>query len=544
MAVAMLMPMSAMENLMNSGYRLAMASSQSPRVVDEQQLGRYGQPRRGWMTFGLLAVMTPVALGADQGAWLEAAGRLHPSLTHFPIALIIAAVVFECVRVLARRDRPSPAALGCLVIAVGGAALASASGWLHADAEGVAGDSGVELHRWLGIAAGSLALLALSFGLFAAGGDRPRSRWGYLFLTLLAASTVGFTGHQGGELTYGEGWVLEPIWGQPAGGANADTPLLVQPEVMPQFVQFETDLLPIFEQNCIKCHGKRKQNGKLRLDSIEALRASPYFDEVVIAGEHAVSPLYERLVLPKTDRDFMPKRGERLAKWQIEMVRRWIDGQQAQVEGGGPVFTPNTGVTKQTTPSISIESTSVDVRGVIAAVNGRGGGAIFESTDGQRLVVNFSVISRPIESADLETLMPSATFVVELNIGGIGATDAVLQQVGALTALERLNVSRSDITDEGLAALSSLDRLEVLNLYGSPVTNASITHIAELPAIRRVYVWQTLIDEVGIDLLHLARPDIEIFAGNEQSAPAEEEPVANIPEETAPEPAETDPDCG
>ncbi len=467
---------------------------------------------------------------ADAADWLETVGRLHPSMIHFAIALILTAVFFEFIRIVTRRDRPSPAALGCLLVSIGGAAAAISTGWIHAEAAGFAGDDSVELHRWFGIAASSLALLSLLFGAFAARGDRPRSRRGYVLLLVLAAASVGFTGHEGGEITHGKGWVFEPILGTAA--SNEPVVALDQPEVMPEVVSFERDLLPIFEQTCFKCHGEEKQNGKLRLDSLAALQASPYYDEVVIAGQPEVSPLYERLILPPSDRDFMPKRGEPLPDWQIDMIRKWIEG---QAENAGSA--PNQPFSTDPAPVEPIEDPDDQAeqaqahRAVIDAVMALGGHASFESAQSFDLVVNFGVLSRPIQLGDIEALLPVAGSIVELNIGGLDATDEILVAVGRLVGLERLNISRADISDAGLASLEPLEDLAVLNMYGTPITNAAVEHLVNMPALKRVYIWQTSIDESGVAQLQASDPDLRVITGTEISSPSEDEPPEATPED-------------
>ena len=99
----------------------------------------------------------------------RALGRTHPMLVHFPIALLIAGVLFEFIAIVVRRDRtkPSVAGLACVTIGALGAGAAAWAGWLNADLEthgrGVA--DLMETHRWLGIVAASLAGVALIGGL-------------------------------------------------------------------------------------------------------------------------------------------------------------------------------------------------------------------------------------------------------------------------------------------------------------------------------------------------------------------------------------------
>jgi len=466
---------------------------------------------------------------------METAGRTHMAIVHFPIALIIAAAIFEVVRIVTRKDRPSPAALGCLVIAVVGAAMAATTGWWHADFDNRAGESVVELHRWVGIAGGSLGLVALVLGLIALGGDARVTRRLYVLVVLIASGAIGFAGHLGGETTFGEGYVLEPILGKESDDASqTPRPAAVDLSTL-EAVSFEQHLLPVFEASCIECHGARKQSGKLRLDSLDALTQSPYFDEVVVAGDAAASSLFERITLPKSDHDFMPKRGEPLPAGEIALIERWIDT-LSSADAGAEVTPENAeaGVREPVPAAPSRKEIEV-----IAEIGARGGHASLESASSGRLVVNLSVMTRPITSDDLAILQPVAASIVELNVGGIGVTDEMMPAIGALTGLERLNISRSDLTDGGVAALSTLSRLQVLNLYGSPVTDGVVPVIAALPALERVYIWRTMIGSDGRAQLEAARPGLEIIAGAEEPAQPEPEPEAGS------EPTDTDePDGG
>ncbi len=489
-------------------------------MVEQQQGFRILTGRRilsgpRWFPWVVVAFLPIVAFGADNEALLETAGRMHPALVHFPIALIITALLFELVRIVIRHNRPSPAAIGCLLVAVVSASVAGASGWVHADVDGLAGDDPVELHRWVAIASGSLALIALLFGIAARGGSEGDGRYVarrmYVLFLVLAAGTVGFAGHQGGELVYGKGYMFEPIFGK-ADGGDADEVSFTPPTgAVPEVIDFDRDLLPTFEARCVKCHGPKKQNGKLRLDSLEALQASRYFDEIVVSGDPDSSTLHERINLPERDRDFMPKRGETLSEWEIEAIRRWIVGLGAGAgdDGQGGDDSLLDELDELLGDFDTVNETLV---GVVDAVTERGGHASFESRGSNRLIVNWSVLSRPITSEDLSILDSAAGSIVELNLGGVGVTDALLEPVVGLIALERLNISRSDISDRGLASLGPLESLRVLNLYGSPVSNASIETIAGLPALERVYLWRTFVNEAGLEALREAKPDLEIVA--------------------------------
>jgi hypothetical protein len=90
-------------------------------------------------------------------------------------------------------------------------------------------------------------------------------------------------------------------------------------------IDFGKDVLPILEQQCVKCHGEDKQKGKLRLDSREAALKGGSGGPAMVAGEASKSELYRRITLPKDDDEFMPSEGEPLSKAQLEIIREWIN---------------------------------------------------------------------------------------------------------------------------------------------------------------------------------------------------------------------------
>ncbi len=89
-------------------------------------------------------------------------------------------------------------------------------------------------------------------------------------------------------------------------------------------VDFEQDILPIFEENCFSCHGPRKQKGELRVDSrAHLLRGGDSGIPSLIPGNPTESYLVE--LLKDSDPDFrMPFEEAPLASAQIALIEEWI----------------------------------------------------------------------------------------------------------------------------------------------------------------------------------------------------------------------------
>jgi mono/diheme cytochrome c family protein len=91
-------------------------------------------------------------------------------------------------------------------------------------------------------------------------------------------------------------------------------------------VTFATDIKPLFEKSCVKCHGEEKQKGKLRLDSLEATLKGGEDGEVLKKGKSGESILVHAIARLNEDEAMPPEgKGDPLTKEQVGLVRAWID---------------------------------------------------------------------------------------------------------------------------------------------------------------------------------------------------------------------------
>ncbi len=93
-----------------------------------------------------------------------------------------------------------------------------------------------------------------------------------------------------------------------------------------QIVFFETEVRPILARNCYRCHGAKKQEGELRVDSREALLKGGESGEAVVPGNREESLLinainHESFEMPP-DKKLDEKAIAVLTKW-VEMGAPW-----------------------------------------------------------------------------------------------------------------------------------------------------------------------------------------------------------------------------
>src|SRR6266852_4825510 len=128
---------------------------------------------------------------------------------------------------------------------------------------------------------------------------------------------------------------VNPRWPKLAFGLFCGASMLAQAAISPEQakslpspanhpVDFSREIKPIFEASCIKCHGRGRDKGGLRIDTRETLLKGGDSGLAVVTGKSAESLLIA-LVQGFDPDNVMPKKGTRLTAEQVGLLRAWID---------------------------------------------------------------------------------------------------------------------------------------------------------------------------------------------------------------------------
>jgi hypothetical protein len=90
-------------------------------------------------------------------------------------------------------------------------------------------------------------------------------------------------------------------------------------------VVFSTEIAPLLSARCDSCHGEKKQESGLRLDSREALLKGGEHGPALVPGRSADSLIVQVVAGAHPDISTMPQRGDKLTATQIGLLRGWID---------------------------------------------------------------------------------------------------------------------------------------------------------------------------------------------------------------------------
>lgn len=283
-----------------------------------------------WPGVTLLVLAAPALAAWSPDRLQLFLGRLHPLLVHFPVALILVALLLETLMAARRRPERSKTARTCLLLGFLSAVAAGATGWLGAELEppGPSEQDLVFWHRWVAVAVAGSALLAVLLGI-GADGRKGRLRLHRLML-LIAGGLVAWCGHLGGSLVFGPDHLPDPF-GDPEQSQGIDPDpaqgtLPAPPDggTAQAPVSFLRDIQPIFSERCYACHGPRRHKGDLRLDQKQAVFGDDRELWVIQPMNPGASTLLELIKLPADDPERMPGRGPPLTERQIALIERWI----------------------------------------------------------------------------------------------------------------------------------------------------------------------------------------------------------------------------
>ncbi|MDH3591154.1 MAG: hypothetical protein OER88_04710 [Planctomycetota bacterium] len=288
-------------------------------------------------------------------------------------------------------------------------------------------------------------------------------------------------------------------------------------------VDFETDVLPLLEERCFKCHATpfrgrtRKPKGDMRLDGKGWI-----LQRAVVPGKPAMSALLQRTELPDDHEDVMPPDGDIFDKEQLGKIRAWV---AAGADFGDWTGRPGGTVAKAATPvETKPAAPTIDRYAVYRALGARlpqpSGVAIKAvRTLGARvepvfpksplLRVEFMSAPDAVDDATVARALSALRgHVAILGLGETSVTDAIMKDIAKLPHLVRLDLQKTAVTDNGLAVLP--EELRRLNLYGTAITDGGLDQLAKCRKLEKLYVWQSKATAAGVGELRRMLPQCKI----------------------------------
>src|ERR1700730_2125356 len=181
--------------------------------------------------------------------WLQPVGRVHPLILHFPIVVLIMAMVLEFFRFKERFNTEKLYHNFTTYLWLTGALLAAITAIMGLFLSKEPGYEGATLqwHKWLGVSIVFVSTI-IYWSRTAGWYNVTVARCG----AGLVVVCIIITGHFGADLTHGENFILAPVW----------HPEMEKVPINKALV-FRDVIEPVFESKCTSCHNPDKTKGGL-----------------------------------------------------------------------------------------------------------------------------------------------------------------------------------------------------------------------------------------------------------------------------------------
>jgi uncharacterized membrane protein len=451
-------------------------------------------------------------------------GRFHPLIVHFPIALLILAVLIEFVSKASKFEQLSSSLPFILLLGAVTAIVSVIMGWFIANDRGY-DDGLLEWHRWLGV---SVLILSLFLTLVSVRIIKI-SKVIRIFFFVLLFLLISLTGHLGGSLTHGENYLLEKapeflrnrfIEEKPA---NLLAGLSENPDSV---IVFRDMILPLLTAKCTPCHNDTQKKGKLVLTSKEGIEAGGDGGPAIRGGKALESELFRRISLPPEHEKFMPLKETPLSFSEVSLIAWWIN-EGASFETPLSVhsisqikellirdfeYNPSKKPYYETVKLEKADSLDVEKLRQLG----------FKITplaqDNNFLSVSVVPKIKEVNLGLLKELLAIKENITWLDLGDKQISDNHLEIISQFSSLTKLNLNNNPLSDKNLAVLTELRHLEILNLFNTEVGDEGLKLLENLPSLKTIYLWHTKVTPSGIDQLKNSHKDLVIDTGSKFSA--------------------------
>jgi len=437
--------------------------------------------------------------------WLQPIGRLHPLIIHFPIVVLIMAMVLEFFRFKESLRTEKLYHDFTTYLWLTGALFAAITvimGLFLSKEPGYEGDT-LQFHKWFGVSVCFISSIIY----------RCRSaKWYSPKIARSAAAAavlcVIIAGHYGADITHGENFILAPVWHPEKKLVPIDKALV-----------FRDVVEPVFEDKCISCHNPDKIKGGLKLTDERSVLKGGKDGKLFISGQPELSLLLQRIHMPEGDKKHMPPSGKpQLTADEMNVLYLWIKENadfKKKVIDLPPTDSLRVIAANYLKPAEETEEqydfTAADDK-VIKKLNNNYRVIYPIARESPALDVNI-YNKKTYAPKVLEELSAIKKQVVSLDLNKMPVKDAELKTIAGFENLRTLNLNFSDITGKSLKDLASLKYLKTLSLAGARLDPQAIKQIGTIKSLTKVALWDTGLPDDEIAYLQKSNKNIDFIKG-------------------------------
>ena len=438
-------------------------------------------------------------------------GHFHPLLVHLPIGILLFAILIHGLSYKKRFSNFDSILPFTYLIGAIAAILSCLSG-LALSTNGEYDEQILFYHQWLGI---TVAIISMVGAYFTKKQKTTITKWISITLLLL----ILITGHYGGTLTHGEGFLTKSNTTQIK---VATKPIITNTQ---EAFLYADMIQPVLEEKCYGCHSKIKQKGKLRLDTKEWILKGGEDGIVIHNGTAVNSPLYKRIILDPVDEKHMPPKGKpQITEQERILIEWWInsggyfDKKIKELVQPANIVPILLSLEKNSSkPLVNDEVPLNEIKPAnqnsINQLTKIGVTILKVANTSNYLTANFITV---VNSNDtIANLIKSVSAnMVWLKMPRMNFTNSVVAAIASCDSLTKLNIEHANITDNQLNQFQNLTRIRYLNLVGTKITLQGLLQLKNLNQLSELYLGETPISNKDSLLIQKAFPKAKIIFGN------------------------------
>jgi uncharacterized membrane protein len=440
----------------------------------------------------------------------ELIGRFHPILVHLPIGIFSMLLFIEILRSLKLFNHLEGSTKFILLSGIITALFSLLTGYILS-LEGSNNQNQVDNHMWMAIAT------TICYVLYYMGksqiDSKPVLKWPAL--VILFTSLV-ITGHQGGVLTHGEGFLVV----NQGSDENKSWPAPIISEI--EKANVYADMVQYtLNTKCVSCHGIEKQKGKLRLDDIKWIETGGKSGLTINRNDPASSELLKRILLEEIHEEHMPPKGKvQLTAFEKTILQWWITS-GASFDKTVSEIGPDSAITKSLNAfKASLKSTPIRLKereevepiksSVLTELTTAGWGISFIAGNSNYIRVTSYNLEMPASQA-LEILKKASNNIIDLKLSKKEIRDIDLAVIASFRNLETLWLDNNAITDDGFRKLTDLNHLEYLNASSTELSPTALQELTTIKTLQKVVAVNTKVNEADKKKFQMSTPDLKLI---------------------------------
>lgn len=441
--------------------------------------------------------------------WAVFLGRFHPLIIHFPIVVVFVILLLEF---WPDKDITLDKSIKLLWGLAALSAVASAlAGYLLYRSDDYSGEL-VRNHFWIGV--GSSCLIIFAFYL------RQKTDFSlilYRVVLVVTASLIGITGHLGGSLTHGEGFLTDAI-------PQSFPETQLEKKDPSQYLVYEDLIVPMLEERCLSCHNSHKTKGGLDMSNYELMLKGGKSEKAsVVSGKSAESELYHRAALPMADEDRMPPKGKPgFSSDELQLLAWWIDKggktdmtlaeaePPTEIQSLIQAYIPKSIKAQQTRllkreermEMLQMLQSKADKWGVVIEPD--------PDTDSTLFAISMKLPPRVVTDEIVAEWLPFAAAFSSISLPGAEVSDESFFYFSRMPNLRKLLLPRTCVNGKAITQLIEIPQLEILNVSHTAFDDTAAIYLRDFQQLKSAYMYNTEVGDNMIEALDAYLPKMKV----------------------------------